>query len=77
MSVLEKLISKIESLCQKIQEQKEEIALLEEENQKLREGIEQKEAQYSQMLANQTDENKRLEALFERIDEVIGDKKYE
>lgn len=75
MSVLEKLISKIDGLCQKIQEQKEVIASLEEENQKLKVAMEQKEVEYSQMLANQTSENKQLEALFERIDEVIGDKR--
>lgn len=75
MSVLEKLISKIDGLCQKIQEQKEAIASLEEENQKLKVAMEQKEVEYSQMLANQTSENKQLEALFERIDEVIGDKR--
>lgn len=74
MSVLEKLISKIEGLCQKIQEQKDEIVLLQEENQRLREAMEKKEVEFSEMLANQTSENRQLEALFERIDEVMGDK---
>lgn len=75
MSVLEKLISKIDGLCRKIQEQKDEITLLQEENQQLREAMEKKEVEFSQMLANQTSESRQLEALFERIDEVMGDKR--
>lgn len=75
MSVLEKLISKIDGLCRKIQEQKDEITLLQEENQQLREAMEKKEMEFSQMLANQTSESRQLEALFERIDEVMGDKR--
>lgn len=75
MSVLEKLISKIDGLCRKIQEQKDEITLLQEENQQLKEAMEKKEMEFSQMLANQTSESRQLEALFERIDEVMGDKR--
>lgn len=75
MSVLEKLISKIEGLCRKIQEQKDEITLLQEENQQLKEAMQKKEMEFSEMLANQTSENRQLEALFERIDEVMGDKR--
>lgn len=75
MSVLEKLISKIDGLCRKIQEQKDEIILLQEENQQLKEAMQKKEVEFSEMLANQTSENRQLEALFERIDEVMGDKR--
>lgn len=75
MSVLEKLISKIDGLCRKIQEQKDEITLLQEENQQLKEAMQKKEVEFSEMLANQTSENRQLEALFERIDEVMGDKR--
>ncbi|RDU68872.1 cell division protein ZapB [Helicobacter brantae] len=75
MSVLEKLISKIDGLCQKIQEQKEEIASLQRENEELKNAMEKKEVEYSQMLENQTSESRQLEALFERIDEVMGDKR--
>lgn len=75
MSVLEKLISKIDGLCQKIQEQKEEIVSLQRENEELKNAMEKKEVEYSQMLENQTSESRQLEALFERIDEVMGDKR--
>lgn len=75
MSVLEKLISKIDGLCQKIQEQKEEITSLQKENEELKNAMEKKEVEYSQMLETQTSESRQLEALFERIDEVMGDKR--
>ena len=75
MSVLEKLISKIDGLCQKIQEQKEEIVSLQRENEELKNAMERKEVEYSQMLETQTSESRQLEALFERIDEVMGDKR--
>lgn len=73
MSALEKLIEKIDELCQKIDSQREEIKLLKDKNQELELSILQKEQEISEMLANQSSGEQKLEALFSRMERALND----
>ncbi|MCE3047687.1 hypothetical protein [Helicobacter kayseriensis] len=73
MSALGKLIEKIDELCQKIDSQREEIKLLKDKNQELELSILQKEQEISEMLANQSSGEQKLEALFSRMERALND----
>lgn len=73
MSALEKLIGKIDELCQKIDSQREEIKHLRDKNQELELSILQKEQEISEMLANQSSGEQKLEALFSRMERALND----
>lgn len=71
MSALEKLISKVDALCQKIEDQKQIIQELEMQNTILQESLTQKEIEVSDLLARQSSEDSKLEALFSRVEGVL------
>lgn len=73
MSNLEKLIEKIDELCQKIQRQKEEIEILKKQNEEFAETLSQKDQELSNLLSNQSNENQKLEALFSRMERALND----
>ncbi|WP_027327278.1 hypothetical protein [Helicobacter pametensis] len=73
MSALEKLIEKIDELCQKIDSQKQEIKTLKEKTQELELSILQKDQEISEMLANQSSGEQKLEALFSRMERALND----
>ena len=73
MSALEKLIQKIDGLCQKIELQKEEIQTLKDKNQELELSLAQQEEKYSQLLAKQSSEEGAIEALFERMERALNE----
>lgn len=73
MSALEKLIEKIDKLCQKIDFQKEEIKALQSKNQELDFLVAQKNEEISQLLANQSSGEQKLEALFSRMERALND----
>ena len=71
MSVLEKLIEKIDALCQKIEHQKQTIKELEMQNEILQESLTKKEVELSDLLARQSSEDSKLEALFSRVEGAL------
>ncbi|RDU68131.1 hypothetical protein CQA62_06595 [Helicobacter cholecystus] len=71
MSALEKLISKIDALCQKIEDQKQTIKELEIQNELLEETLRKKEVELSDLLARQSSEDSKLEALFSRVEGAL------
>lgn len=71
MSALEKLIGKIDALCQKIEDQKQTIKELEMQNELLQETLEKKEVELSDLLARQSSEDSKLEALFSRVEGAL------
>lgn len=73
MSALERLIEKIGALCEKIDSQREEINRLKTENEKLGLSLSEKQQELSQMLANQSNGEQRLEALFSRMERALND----
>ncbi|ANV97816.1 hypothetical protein BBW65_02905 [Helicobacter enhydrae] len=73
MSVLEKLVSKVEELCKKIETQKEELKNLKISNEELKHRLEQKEEELSRLLIAQSGEEQKLEAIFHRIDDALVD----
>lgn len=73
MSALEKLIGKIDELCQKIDQQKEEIKTLKEKNQDLELSLLQKEQEISEFLARQSSGEQQMEAIFSRVERALND----
>ncbi len=73
MSALEKLIGKINELCQKIDQQKEEIKTLKEKNQDLELSLLQKEQEISEFLARQSSGEQQMEAIFSRVERALND----
>lgn len=73
MSALEKLINKIDELCQKIDTQKEEIKALKARNGELEFMLLQKDQEMSEILANQSSSEQKLEALFSRMERALND----
>lgn len=71
MSALEKLIGKIDALCQKIEDQKQTIKELEMQNEILQESLTKKEVELSDLLARQSSEDSKLEALFSRVEGAL------
>lgn len=71
MSALEKLISKIDALCQKIEDQKQTIKELEIQNELLEATLRKKEVELSDLLARQSSEDSKLEALFSRVEGAL------
>lgn len=71
MSALEKLIGKIDALCQKIEDQKQTINELEMQNEILQETLTKKEVELSDLLARQSSEDSKLEALFSRVEGAL------
>lgn len=73
MSALEKLIEKIDALCGKIDSQREEINHLKAENQRLELSLSEKQRELSEVLADRSNGEQKLEALFNRMERALND----
>lgn len=73
MSALEKLIEKIDALCGKIEFQREEIERLRAENRMLENSYLEKQEELSKMLTDQSNEEQKIEALFNRMERALND----
>lgn len=70
---LERLIEKIDALCVKIESQREEINYLKAENQRLELSLSEKKQELSQMLADRSSGEQKLEAIFNRMERALND----
>lgn len=70
---LEKLVEKIDALCAKIDSQRGEIHRLKAENEQLELALLEKQQELSEMLAERSSKEQKLEALFSRMERALND----